>query len=93
MQLFTDFDNALTPTPSHRQPDFDLQIVQRIHRQAAQARRALADAYGARLVAFVRRQLRPLAPQAGVEQKNVGRGPAERQAISTHNTGGTPCPR
>ena len=74
MRLFTDFDNTLTPTPSHRQPDSDLQIVQQIHRQAAQARRELADAYGARLIAFVRRQLRLRPLQADVQQ-----APAERQ--------------
>ena len=94
MRLFTDFDNTLTQKQSHRQSDFDLQMVQRIHRQAAQARRELADAYGARLVAFVRRQFRPRAPQADVQQDSVGRqAQVGSQAISTHTTGVTPCPR
>ena len=94
MRLFTDFDNTLTQKQSHCQPDFDLQIVQRIHRQAAQARRELADAYGARLMAFVRRQFRPCAPQADVQQAGVGcEAHVRSQAIATHTTGVTPCPR
>ena len=81
MRQPTDLDTAIALMQSHGRIDPDLQIVQLVHQQAVQARRDLADAYWARLRAFIRRQLlgRLIHPTTA--------------ALTPHNTKAELCPR